>query len=173
VRAGFCESQPIVRRPHHPEVRLIQDLRQEYPNEAYFGLFENRKVGVAYNTILKLLGTNEGDALSDDKKRRARIVLFGHSWGASAVVSLSRKLERAGIPVTLTIQIDSVAKPFQNDWLIPANVLEAVNFYQAHGLIQGRRKIVPADPAHTTILGNFPTKGSPQNVTGSPGVAVF
>ena len=71
------------------------------------------------------------------------------------MVSLSRKLERAGIPVALTIQIDSVAKPFQNDWLIPANVHEAVNFYQTHGLIQGRRKIVPADPAHTIILGNF------------------
>jgi hypothetical protein len=68
---------------------------------------------------------------------------------------LSRKLERAGIPVALTIQIDSVAKPFQNDWLIPANVLQAVNFYQTHGLIHGRRKIVPADPAQTTILGNF------------------
>lgn len=47
----------------------------------------------------------EGDALSDDKKRRARIVLFGHSWGASAVVSLSRKLERAGIPVTLSFRM--------------------------------------------------------------------
>jgi hypothetical protein len=47
---------------------------------------------------------------------------------ASAVVSLPRKLERAGILVTLTIQIDSVAKPFQNDWLIPANVLESGEF---------------------------------------------
>lgn len=141
--------------PHHPEVQMIQDLRQEYPKEVYFGLFENRKVDLAYETILALLGTKDGDALSGEKKRRPCIILFGHSWGASAVVSLSRKLERAGIPVTLTIQIDSVAKPFQNDWLIPVNVLEAVNFYQTHGLIQGRRKIVPADPAHTTILGNF------------------
>jgi hypothetical protein len=141
--------------PHHPEVQLIQELRREYPKDVYFGLFENRKVGAAYNTILKLLGTKERNELSGDKKRQARIVLFGHSWGASAVVSLSRKLDRAGIPVMLTIQIDSVAKPFQNDWLIPANVLEGVNFYQTHGLIHGRQKIVPADPAHTTILGNF------------------
>jgi hypothetical protein len=154
--------------PHHPEVQMIQELRQEYPKEVYFDLFENRKVGVAYNTILKLLGTKEGDALSDDQKRRARIVLFGHSWDASAVVSLSRKLERVGIPVTLTIQIDSVAKPFQNDWLIPANVLEGVNFYQTHGLIHGRRKIAAADPTHTTILGNFlwEYKGEPAECYG-------
>jgi hypothetical protein len=153
---------------HHPEVQLISDLRQEYSNEVYVGLFENRKVDVAYSTILKLLSTKEGDALSEDQKRRARIVLFGHSWGASAVVSLSRKLEKVGIPVALTIQIDSVAKPFQNDWLIPANVLEAVNFYQTHGLIQGRRKIVPADPARTTILGNFhwEYKGEPAECYG-------
>jgi len=158
----------VTMRRTTPKFRLIQDLRQEYPRLAYIGLFENRKVGVAYDTILKLLATTEGDALSNDKKRRARIVLFGHSWGASAVVSLSRKLEQAGIPVTLTIQIDSVAKPFQNDWLIPANVREAVNFYQTHGLIRGRREIVPADPAHTTILGNFlwEYKGEPAECHG-------
>jgi len=168
IVVGFLGGFVRHDEPHHPEVQMIRDLRQEYPREVYFGLFENRKVGVAYNTILKLLGTKEGDVLSDDKKRRARIVLFGHSWGGSAVVSLSRKLERAGIPVALTVQIDSVAKPFQNDWLIPANVLEGVNFYQTHGLIQGRRKILPADPAHTTILGNFlwEYKGEPAECHG-------
>ena len=168
IVVGFLGGLVRHDEPHHPEVQMIQDLRQEYPKDVYFGLFENRKVGAAYKTILTLLGTKEGDALSDDRKRQARIVLFGHSWGASAVVDLSRKLERAGIPVTLTIQIDSVAKPFQNDWLIPANVLQAVNFYQTRGLIHGRRKIVPADPAHTTILGNFSWeyKGEPAECYG-------
>jgi len=82
-------------------------------------------------------------------------VLFGHSWGASAVVALSRKLERKGIRVMLTIQVDSVAKPFQNDREIPANVLEAANFYQTRGMIHGRSRIISADPSRTTILGNF------------------
>jgi hypothetical protein len=168
IVVGFLGGFVRHDEPHHPEVQLVQDLRQEYPNEVYVGLFENRKVDVAYDTILKLLGTKEGDPRSDQKKRQARIVLFGHSWGASAVVSLSRKLERVGIPVALTIQIDSVAKPFQNDWLIPGNVLEAVNFYQTHGLIRGRRKIVPADPARTTVLGNFrwEYKGEPAECYG-------
>ena len=30
-----------------------------------------------------------------------------------------------------------------------------MNFYQTHGLIHGRRQIVPADPEQTNILGNF------------------
>ena len=165
IVVGFLGGFVPHNEPHHPEVQLIQDLRQEYPKDVYFGLFENRKVGEAYKTILNQLDAKEDGSLEagmrgdgtllEDKKRQAHIVLFGHSWGASAVVALSRKLERAGIPVTLTIQIDSVAKPFQNDWLIPPNVFQAVNFYQTHGLVHGRRKIVPADPVRTTILGNF------------------
>jgi hypothetical protein len=168
IVVGFLGGFVPHNEPHHPEVQLMQDLRQEYPKDVYFGLFENRKVSEAYKTILNQLGAKEDGTLLDDKKRRARIVLFGHSWGASAVVALSRKLERAGIPVTLTIQIDSVAKPFQNDWLIPPNVFQAVNFYQTRGLVHGRRKIVPADPERTTILGNFlwEYKGEPAECRG-------
>lgn len=134
---------------------MIQDLRQEYPEHVYFGLFENTKVGEAYKTILYRLGAKPDCTLTDDQKRQARVLLFGHSWGASAVITLSRKLERQGIPVQLTVQVDSVAKPFQNDQVIPSNVLQAANFYQARGLIHGRSRIIPSDPSRTTIIGNF------------------
>src|ERR1700735_88190 len=122
---GFLGGLVSHDEPHHPEVQMIQALRREFPQRAYFGLFENRKVGEAYKTILSLLGAKEGGRLSDDEKRQARIVLFGHSWGASAVVALARRLARVSIPVMLTVQVDSVAKPFQNDDLIPSNVLQA------------------------------------------------
>jgi len=165
---GFLGGFVARDEPHHPEVQLIQNLRREYSSDVYFELFENRKVGSAYNTILKLLGTGSTQEAQDQGKPPVQIVLFGHSWGASAVVALSRKLQRAGIPVALTVQIDSVAKPFHNDWLIPANVLQAVNFYQTRGLIHGRSKIVAADPAHTAILGNFlrEYKGEPSQCSG-------
>ena len=165
---GFLGGFVSHDEPHHPEVQLIRGLRQEYLNEVYFDIFENRKVGEAYKAILKRLGATGDRAPSADHKPRACIVLFGHSWGASAVVELSRKLERANIPVALTIQIDSVAKPFQNDWLIPPNVVQAVNYYQTHGLIRGRQRILPADPTHTTILGNFlwQYKGDPAECHG-------
>jgi hypothetical protein len=55
----------------------------------------------------------------------------------------------------LTVQLDSVAKPFSNDAVIPSNVVQAANFYQTHGWIHGRSKITAADPSRTTILGNF------------------
>lgn len=148
---GFVSHDDI----SHPEVQMMQDFRREYPKGAYFRLFENNKINDAYDEILHTLRQQNEVGLSAERKQAARIMLFGHSWGGSAVVALSRKLDRAGIPVLLTIQVDSVAKPFRNDSLIPANVVQAINFYQVHGLIHGRRKISAADPSHTAILGNF------------------
>ncbi len=155
VVIGFLGGFVRHDEPHHPEVQMIQSLRQEYPTDAYFGLLENSKVGEAYKLILNRLDVNQDGTLSDAEKRRACIVLFGHSWGASAVVTLSRRLEREGIPVMLTVQVDSVAKPFHNDRVIPSNVIQAANLYQTRGLIHGRSKIISADPSRTTILGNF------------------
>ena len=87
------------------------------------------------------------------RARPARIILLGQSWGGAAVVDTARDLQRLGIPVLLTLQVDSVGR---NDAAIPANVRNAVNFYQ-HDLftIQGRREIHAADPSKTQILGNF------------------
>ena len=55
----------------------------------------------------------------------------------------------------LTIQVDSVSKLGEDDRWIPANVSQAVNFYQVNGLLHGRREILAADSSRTEILGNF------------------
>jgi hypothetical protein len=172
---GFLGGFVAHDEPHHPEVRVVQALRAEYPSEAYFGLFENKKITDALNVILRRLDVNHDGRLTDDEKRRACIELFGHSWGASAVVSLSRRLEHQGIPVRLTVQVDSVAKPFHNDSVIPANVLQAANFYQRKGLVRGEQRIVAADPSRTTILGNFRLeyKNEPQECRAFPWYARF
>jgi hypothetical protein len=73
----------------------------------------------------------------------------------AAVTSLARQLQREGIPVLLTVQVDSIAKPGQDDRVVPANVARAVNFYQTRGLLHGRSRITAADPARTEILGDF------------------
>jgi pimeloyl-ACP methyl ester carboxylesterase len=139
----------------HAEVRLIQRLREHYPRDVESRVFENRHYRDAYKMIRERLDTDHDGKLSDAEKQSARILLFGHSWGGSAVVSLARSLERDGIPVLLTAQVDSVAKRGQNDSVIPANVRQAVNFYQTRGLVHGRAKITAADPSRTKILGNF------------------
>lgn len=68
---------------------------------------------------------------------------------------LARDLQHEDVPVLLTVQVDSVAKPWQNDSVIPPNVNEAINFYQPQGLVHGRRHISAANPAKTEILGNY------------------
>ncbi|MFZ0322020.1 MAG: hypothetical protein WAL56_23035 [Candidatus Sulfotelmatobacter sp.] len=140
---------------HHGPVQLAARIRQAAPKDTYIRVFENRHRKLAYRDVLRLLDTDHDGALSPAEKTRAHIVLFGHSWGASAAVLLARDLGRQGIPVLLTVQVDSVAKVWQNDSVIPSNVTEAVNFYQTQGMIHGRRRITAADPAHTDILGNY------------------
>lgn len=141
--------------PRHGPVQLAQRMRGTLANGTYVRVFENRHRKQARKTILNLLDSNRDGVLSADEKSRARIVLYGHSWGAAAAVLLAHDLERQHIPVLLTVQVDSVAKLWQHDSVIPANVSEAVNFYQTHGLIHGRPKITAADPERTQILGNY------------------
>ncbi len=154
---GFVGGFVSHDNPHHGPVRLAQRIRPIVPKDTYVRVFENRRRKRAFEAIVRLLDTDRDGTLSAEEKARARIILFGQSWGASAAVVLARELRRAGIPVLLTVQVDSVAKVWQNDSVIPDNVAEAVNFYQPHGIIHGRAKITAADPAKTDILGNYLT----------------
>jgi pimeloyl-ACP methyl ester carboxylesterase len=141
--------------PHHGPVKLARQIQRTVPEDTYIRVFENRHRRQAFNSVIRLLDTNHDGILSAEERTRARIILFGHSWGASAVVALARDLRRKGVPVLLTVQVDSVAKLWQNDSVIPDNVAEAVNFYQTQGIVHGRQQITAADPAKTEILGNY------------------
>jgi pimeloyl-ACP methyl ester carboxylesterase len=148
---GFVHSD----NPHHGPVQLAQHIRKSVPPSTCVRVFENRRRKQAYDLIIRLLDSNRDGTLSPEEKSRARIILFGHSWGAAAAVMLARDLRAQRVPVLLTVQVDSVAKLWQNDSVIPDNVAEAVNFYQTQGFIHGRRQIIAADPAKTQILGNY------------------
>jgi len=148
---GFVQHD----NPHHGPVQFAERLRQIETNGVYVRVFENRHRKAAYRTILKQLDRDGNGILSPDEKAQARIVLYGQSWGASAAVILARDLNQLGIPVLLTVQIDSVAKFWQQDKIIPPNVAAAVNFYQPHGFVHGRAEIKAGDPSRTQVLGNY------------------
>jgi len=148
---GYVHGNNMV----HTEVQLAAKLRAEYPAGVYVQCFPNHNRKQVHAEIVRLLDTDHDGKLSDEEKKAARIILYGHSWGASEAVTLARVLDKEGIPVLLTIQVDSVRKCHEKDALIPANVAEAANFYQPHGLVHGRKEIRAADPAGTEILGNF------------------
>ena len=155
IVVGFVGGFVSRDNSHHGVVQTAQRIRETFPSGTYVRVFENRHRRKAYSAIIRLLDTNHDGILSLQEKSRARIVLFGQSWGAAAAVSLARDLQQKGVPVLLTVQVDSVPKPWQNDSLIPPNVGQAVNFYQPHGLVHGARRIEAADPSRTEILGNY------------------
>lgn len=148
---GFVRHDDLV----HQEVQLAAHLRQEYPSGVAVEMFANSAGRQAHREILRLLDTDADGSLSAAEKSGARVVLYGHSWGASETLATARRLQHDGIPVLLTIQVDSVSKLGTDDRVIPPNVAEAVNFYQLDGLLHGQSEILAADPAKTRILGNI------------------
>ena len=139
---GFVRNDDM----KHAEVKFAAHLRERYHSAIDVQVFGNHSGTPALEHVLQLTGT---------EKAHARIIIFGHSWGGTETVTLARELARRGIPVLLTIQVDSIAKPGQENSTIPANVENAVNFYQSHGLLHGQPEILARDPARTHIIGNF------------------
>jgi pimeloyl-ACP methyl ester carboxylesterase len=140
---GFIKRTSTV----HGEVALAQHLREKYGPTIHAEIFENHRSNEAHTEILHLVATSP---------QKPRIILYGHSWGASEAVNEARRLQRDNIPVLLLIAVDGVPKrSHDDDSIIPANVAQAINFYQTEGLLHGRPTIHAADPAATKILGNI------------------
>jgi hypothetical protein len=141
--------------PVHSEVQLAARLRKAYPSGVDVETFESYHGEHAVKKILSLLDTNHDGTLTSTEKQNARIILYGHSWGGSEAIIVARELEKDGILVLLTVQVDSVSKIHRNDAVIPANVAQAANFYESNGIVHGQPAIRAADPARTKIIGNF------------------
>ena len=148
---GFVKHDNLV----HSEVQLAARLRKAYPLGVDVETFESYHGEKAWGKVRSFLDTNHDRTLTTAEKSDARIIIYGHSWGGSEAISLARKLEKNGIPVLLTIQVDSVSKIRQNDATIPANVAQAANFYQTNGRLHGQPGIRAADPTRTHIIGNI------------------
>ena len=138
----------------HPEVQFAVYLRHRYPLiEAV--VFGNHHGSKALHEVVRMLDSDGDGVLTPNEKRESTIIIYGHSWGAAETVTFAGALGQMGIPVALTIQIDTIAKPGSRGAIIPANVASAINFYQTGGPLHGLSEIVAADPKQTTILGNI------------------
>jgi hypothetical protein len=152
---GFVGGFIAHDNPVHSEVQLAARLRKEYPAGVDVETFESYRGDRARQKILALLDANHDGNLTAEEKGRARIIIYGHSWGGAETITLARSLQEDGIPVLLLLQVDTVSRPRSGDTIIPANVAEAANFYQSHGLLRGQHDIRAADASRTRIIGNF------------------
>jgi len=124
--------------------------------------FENRRRSVALEVVRDALDRN-GDGAIDAQEagtvqnrqngQNVRLVVYGQSFGGAAVVKFAHQLNELGVPIELTVQVDSVGR---DDALIPPNVRSAANLYQTDGwFLDGEHPIRAEDPEATRILGNW------------------
>ena len=133
--------------------RIARRLRERGLPGVHVETVENKKRDLGVRLVRSALDANRDGQLQSSERRQARIVVYGQSFGGAAVVKFARQLDALGIPILLTIQVDSVGR---GDGMIPPNVRAAANIYQDNGrLIRGEAPIRADDPSRTEILGNF------------------
>jgi hypothetical protein len=153
---GFVGGRVHADNGVHLEVRMAEKLRTMHPRDAVIQVFANHQGDEAFKEVMRRVDTNHDGIISREERAAARIVIYGHSWGASQTVTLAQQLDREKIPVLLTVQVDSVAKSNEIDGgNIPGNVAQAINFYQTRGMLRGRSAIQAMEPLKTKILGNI------------------
>jgi pimeloyl-ACP methyl ester carboxylesterase len=134
-------------------VRIADRLRARNLAGVHVEVVENKHRKLAIELVRNALDRNRNGSLEAEECSSARVILYGQSMGGAAVQKAARELGALGVPVRLTVQIDSVGVGDAN---VPRNVLRAANLYQSNGLlIRGEKELRPEDPARTEILGNF------------------
>ncbi len=154
IIVGFVGGFVSPKDTKHPEVQFAAYLRDRYPS-IHVEVYGNHHGGKALHQVEDVLDINHDGMLSSAEKQQTTVIIYGHSWGATETVEFAQQLGELGIPVALTIQIDTIGKPGHKTSEIPPNVATAINFYQAGGPLHGLPQIVAADPARTQIMGNF------------------
>jgi hypothetical protein len=148
---GFANPDDL----QHPENLFASYLSEHYGGAIRARSFSNHDAKGALSYVEQLLDVDHDGVISSEERKNARIIIYGHSWGASETAAFARELGALEIPVLLTIQLDIISKPGQKPTIIPPNVANAINLYQPEGPLHGRTTIVAMDPATTTILGNI------------------
>ena len=81
---GFVHRDDV----RHSEVQLAQRLEAMYGDRVEIEIFKNRQRTQAHKAVIAWLNRSENNCSADRGERRClpRVILFGHSWGASTVV---------------------------------------------------------------------------------------
>ena len=150
---GFLGGREPWNNPRRNVRKLALKLRAQHPNAVQVETVENKKRHLALELIRRAFDRNHDGQLDAQERAGVRVILYGHSFGAAAVVKLARQLDQMGVPVLLMVQVDSVGR---GDQIIPANVVRAANLFQRNGwFIRGEPEIRAEDQSRTEIIGNF------------------
>jgi hypothetical protein len=107
--------------------------------------------------LLKHFPSHAGVLTPVELENSPKVILVGHSMGGWAVMSVARELGRRGIPVELTIQVDSVGI---TDYTLPRNVKAAAIFHARDALMLLTTKhLRREDPSRTELVADVTVEG--------------
>lgn len=102
--------------------------------------------------ILSQVAMHEGMQGAGELGDPPKVVLVGHSMGGWAAMTVARELKARGIPVELTVQVDSVGI---SDVTVPSNVKLAAIFHANDVLMPlTTKKLKLEDPSQTRVVAN-------------------
>ncbi len=103
--------------------------------------------------VMKHFPRHSGKLSRSELENAPKVIIYGHSLGGWATLTVARKLEQRGIPVELTVQIASVGI---TDHTVPRNVKTAANFYTNDivGNLIGTKHVHVRDKNATQFLEN-------------------
>jgi hypothetical protein len=150
---GFMGGREPWNNDKHCVRRLALKLRSMNLPDVRVETVENKKRSLAMELVKNAFDRNHDGKLDQRECSSAKLILYGQSFGAAAVVKFARQLNQIGVPVLLSVQVDSIGR---HDSIIPSNVARAANLFQRNGwFIRGEREIFAEDPTKTAIVGNF------------------
>lgn len=149
---GFLGGREPWNNSHRSVRKLALRLRDKRLPGVHIETIQNTRRKLALELVEKAFDRDRSGHLDEIERTGAKIIVYGQSFGGAAVVKFTRQLDAIGIPILLTVQVDSVGF---GDSVIPPNVAAAANLYQRNGWpIRGEPEIRAADPSRTKILAN-------------------
>jgi hypothetical protein len=154
IMIGFVGGLRSPEDTNQGVVQIRDRLRNIHCADLQVTTYSHFHWGSAYQNIFQVIDSDHNGSLSEEELRQApKIIIFGHSLGGWAVIKLARRLEKAHIPIELTVQLDTVGI---GDAVVPGNVKFAMNFYQrSQWPVRGEKRIRAENVSSTNIIDNI------------------
>lgn len=158
VYAGFVGAMETSNHKHSGVVQIRDMLR----GPGYSDVCAESFIPISWESgrdwILTHFVSHPGMLTDNEIRQSPRVILVGHSTGGWAMLSVARDLRDKGIPVELTVQVDSVGF---TDYTVPRNVKTCAIFHAWDLLmILTTKSIRMQDPAHTKLIANIVVKNA-------------
>ena len=158
IYAGFVGAMETSDHKSSGVVQIRDTLRGAAYGDVCANSFMPYKPSAGLDWILEHFPSHEGPMTEEEVRNGPKIILYGHSTGGWAMLTVARELQRREIPVELTVQADSVGI---TDLTIPSNVKEGAIFHANDVLMfMTTKRLKLQDATKTTIVANVLVKGA-------------